>query len=204
MLVSAIILTLGAYLLGSLSSAIVICKMFGLPDPRSTGSNNPGATNVLRIAGKSKAAMVLLFDLFKGLLPVLLVKYSSIFFPSVKDISTHLMGIVGLAAVVGHVFPVFYQFKGGKGVATALGVYWGLSLWVGLGCTLAWLVIFKLFRYSSLASLVMVSIASILTALLIPTYYALIPALSMAALIIFKHSANIQRLFQGKEPKFKK
>lgn len=186
----------GSYLLGSLSSAILICQLFRLPDPRTTGSQNPGATNVLRIAGKSKAAMVLFGDVFKGLLPVLLIKY-------VGHESDFIAGIIGCAAVLGHIFPVFYRFQGGKGVATVLGVYFGLSSLFGLACGLTWLIIFKGFRYSSLSSLIMVILAPVYAVFLL-SHGTWFPLLFLAILIIYKHRANMERLYNGTESKFSK
>lgn len=186
-----IVFIIGAYLLGAISSAIIVCKLFHLPDPRATGSHNPGATNVLRIGGKSMAALVLVFDVFKGLLPVLLAKH----IPSMSG----WMIWIGLAAVVGHMFPVFYHWKGGKGVATALGVYFGFSGLLGLYCLLSWLVVFKLCRYSSLASLITVCLAPLYLAYMFSGY--LLPMLILAILIVIKHRQNIVRLFKGTESK---
>ncbi len=184
-----------AYLFGSVCSAIIVCKLFNLPDPRSTGSNNPGATNVLRIAGKSKAAIVLVGDMLKGYFPVLIAQLCGMTEP--------VVGMIGLFAVIGHMFPIFYQGKGGKGVATAIGVYFGLSPWLGLLALASWLILFKLFRYSSLASLVMVILAPIYATFLLG-YIAWVPVLIIGGLVCIKHAKNIERLLNGTESKFKK
>jgi glycerol-3-phosphate acyltransferase PlsY len=191
-----LMLSILAYLLGSVSSAIIVCKLFNLPDPRLTGSKNPGATNVLRIGGKSKAAIVLLGDVLKGVIPVLIAK--------LLLLSPFLVGLVGLFAVIGHIFPVFYQFKGGKGVATALGVYVAFSPLLGLLCVISWYIIFKLYRYSSLSSLVTVALTPIYTAFLFPGTLAWLPMLLIGLLVVFQHHANIGRLCRGIEPKFEK
>jgi len=186
-----------AYLLGSISSAILISRLFQLPDPRTTGSKNPGATNVLRTGGKSKAALVLIGDVLKGLLPVLLAKY----FLHLPD---WWIGVIGLSAVIGHIFPVFYHFKGGKGIATALGVYFGLSAGFGLVCGLIWLLIFLCCRYSSLSSLIMVIAAPIVSLYFFSESMTWLPLLLLAIVCFYKHQANIQRLWQGTESKMSK
>lgn len=182
-----------AYLLGSICCAIIVCKLFHLPDPCSTGSNNPGATNVLRIAGKSKAAIVLAGDMLKGLIPVLLGHFFSFNYFEI--------GIIGFFAIIGHTFPVFYAFRGGKGVATAIGVYFGLSGWLGLCCLVIWMTVFKCFRYASLSSIFMVALAPVFGLYLIGknTWISL---LFIAILVIFNHRQNISRLLAKKEPKF--
>ncbi len=185
---------IGAYLLGSISSAVLICKLAGLGDPRAQGSGNPGTTNVLRIGGKKLAIFTLLGDLLKGFLPV----YCAHFTP----LSATALSCIGLAAFIGHLFPVFFGFKGGKGVATALGVLLALAWPVGCAALLTWLLVAALFRYSSLAAL--------MTAALLPLYVSLWsnPAYLMAVLIIsllliVKHRDNIFRLWSGKESKIK-
>ncbi|MDH5661093.1 MAG: glycerol-3-phosphate 1-O-acyltransferase PlsY, partial [Gammaproteobacteria bacterium] len=133
---------IASYLIGSLSSAIIVCKLMGLPDPRGEGSGNPGATNVLRFGGKKPAAITLAGDMIKGLVPVLVAKYIGI---SIEGIA-----LVGLAAFLGHLYPVFFQFKGGKGVATMLGVLFGFSWWIGLATAGTWLFMAKIVKISSL------------------------------------------------------
>jgi glycerol-3-phosphate acyltransferase PlsY len=180
------------YLFGSVNSAIVVCRLMGLPSPRSVGSGNPGATNVLRLGSKKAAALTLLGDVVKGILPVLLAH--AMHFPS------DWLAAVALAAVLGHAFPCFFGFKGGKGVATGLGVLLALHPILGLLTLLTWLVVAFLFRYSSLAALVSV--------ILTPVYgyffwtknaEALWVLIVMAAFILFRHQANIRRLLSGKE-----
>ena len=191
----AIIITIGAYFLGSASSAIVISQLFSLPDPRSEGSNNPGATNVLRLSGKKAAAGVLIFDIFKGVLPIILGHISLM-------TSTGLT-LIGLAAVVGHVYPIYYKFKGGKGVATALGVFWGINALLGIFCTVVWLIVLRLFSFSSLSSLIMVAIAPIAALAFLYGSFAVIPLFCITALIAWQHSENIKRLINKTEPKTK-
>ncbi len=147
------ILVLVAYLLGSLSSAIIVCRLAGLPDPRSDGSGNPGATNVLRLGGKKPAIVTLAGDMLKGLLPVLL--------GHALGLAPVLLALVGLAAFLGHLYPVFFRFQGGKGVATALGVLLGLDWVVGLATVATWLAVAFLTRYSSLSALIATGLAPV-------------------------------------------
>jgi glycerol-3-phosphate acyltransferase PlsY len=189
---SALIALIIAYLLGSVSSAIVVSKIFKTPDPRTEGSGNAGATNVLRIAGKQQAAIVLVGDILKGLIAVLI--------GHLLHVAGFKLGIVGLAAVLGHVFPLYFGFKGGKGVATAIGVTLGLSFISGIVMAATWGVIAFVFRYSSLASLVAVVLAPIF--LLIFSHGAyFIPSALIAALIVWKHKDNITRLQNKTESK---
>ena len=181
-----------AYLLGSLCSAVIVCQTFKLPDPRSSGSNNPGATNVLRLAGKKYAAIVLLGDFLKGLLAV--------WFASIMHLSPFTQGLVGLAAVLGHVYPVFFEFKGGKGVATTLGVLFGFQPMLGLVVIILWMLVAYFSRYASLASMVAVAIAPFLH---INGKSAFIPLLTIALIVIYQHRNNIIRLREGREPKIK-
>ena len=141
----------GGYLLGSISAAIIVCKLMGLPDPRSEGSRNPGATNVARIGGKKAAALTLLGDMLKGLLPVLLAH--------ALDAGAVVLAGTALAAFLGHLYPVFFGFQGGKGVATALGVSFGLHWLAGLTIAGIWLVMALLFRYSSLSALTAIALS---------------------------------------------
>lgn len=187
------LLVVFAYLLGSLSTAIIVCKLMGLPDPRTQGSNNPGATNVLRLGGKKAAAITLAGDLLKGLIPVLIAHV-------VTD-SSNVIAAVALAAFVGHLFPVFFGFQGGKGVATALGVLLGVSWQLGLILAATWLVIAKVFRISSLAALIATSLAPLYAWMLNlqPAYFAM--CFPLCALVIWRHKGNIQRLLRGEEGK---
>lgn len=187
------LLIAAAYLLGSVSAAIITCRMMGLTDPRTTGSNNPGATNVLRIGGKKAAAITLVGDMLKGLVPVLIAKALSL--------SPGWQALIGLTAFLGHLYPVFYQFKGGKGVATAIGVYFGLNIWAGVLIALTWLFVAKVLKISSLAALI--------ATLLAPLYFYLITAngwlslvmIIMTLFIFWRHQRNISDLLQGKESK---
>ncbi|WP_455196845.1 glycerol-3-phosphate 1-O-acyltransferase PlsY [Kaarinaea lacus] len=185
------ILVLIAYLMGSLSTAIIVCRLMGLPDPRTTGSQNPGATNVLRIGGKKAAAITLAGDAVKGLMPVL-IGYAFQQTPA-------NLGIIGFAAFLGHLYPVFFSFKGGKGVATAFGAILGISWMVGLAVLATWLVMAKLFKISSLSALT--------AALLTPVYFwfieanlaLLIISIVMSVMLIFRHRSNIRNLIKGTE-----
>ena len=192
--------TLLAYLLGSLSFAVIVSKAMGLKDPRSYGSNNPGATNVLRSGSKAAAVATLLLDGLKGWLPVVLVRW----FGKPYGLEEGTMALVGLAAFLGHLWPVFFRFEGGKGVATALGVLLGISGWLGLATALTWLIVAFFFRYSSLASLV--------AAVFAPVYYLLVSGVVwyaetsiavavavMSMLLAWRHKDNIRRLIEGKE-----
>ncbi|MDH5408568.1 MAG: glycerol-3-phosphate 1-O-acyltransferase PlsY, partial [Gammaproteobacteria bacterium] len=182
-----------AYLLGSVSAAIIVCKLMGLPDPRSQGSGNPGATNVLRVGGKGPAAITLLVDTLKGFIPVLAAKY--------MGMSPLLVGLVGLAAFFGHLFPVFFGFKGGKGVATMLGVLFGLNLLVGAATGLTWLLIAKVFKLSSLSALIATALAPFYIFFLTP-YPEWLPIISFMTLVLFwRHKSNIQNILSGKEGK---
>ena len=192
--------TVAAYLLGSLSFAVIVSRVMGLSDPRTYGSKNPGATNVLRSGSKAAAAVTLLFDALKGWLPVVLVRW----FGAPYGLEEGTQALVGLAAFLGHLWPVFFRFEGGKGVATALGVLMGVSGWLGLATLLTWIIIAFFFRYSSLASLVAAAFA--------PFFYLLgsgvawfsdarigVSMAVMAVLLAWRHKANIGRLIQGKE-----
>ena len=189
------VLMIAAYLLGSVSAAILTCKAMGLADPRTMGSNNPGATNVLRIGGKKAAAITLLGDMLKGLIPVLLAKFAGLDFT--------WLALIGLAAFLGHLYPAFYGFDGGKGVATALGVYFGLNLWAGLLVALTWLFVARVIKISSLSALV--------ATLFAPLYFYIFTQhwpltgimIVMTLLIFWRHQQNIRNLLQGRESKIK-
>lgn len=181
-----------AYLIGSVSCAILVAKFLKIDDPRKQGSGSAGATNMLRLAGKKSALIVLLGDALKGLIAVLIARLFH-----VHGIG---LGFVALVVVVGHVFPLYFKFKGGKGVATSLGAILGLSFWVGIFLIATWLVVALIFRYSSLASLV--------TAIAAPIYLIIsgnaiyfFPILLSSLLIIWKHWDNIERLKKGTESK---
>lgn len=188
-----VVLILVAYLLGSFSSAVVICRLMGLPDPRTQGSGNPGATNVLRSGGKKAAALTLFFDVIKGLLPVLLAR--------MLTADEWTIGLVALAAFIGHLFPVFFNFRGGKGVATGFGCLLGIAWPLGLCVLATWLLMAFVFRYSSLSALVSASAAPLYAWLFTGSlvYTGLVLALSV--LLIWRHRSNIRNLLQGKEDK---
>lgn len=193
---------LAAYLIGSLSFAVIVSRVMGLKDPRSFGSKNPGATNVLRSGSKPAAVITLLLDGAKGWLPVVLVKW----YGAKYGLGDATVALVGVAAFMGHLYPVFFKFAGGKGVATALGVLLGINAWLGLATALTWLIIAFFFRYSSLASLVAVAFA--------PAYYVFgdriawyaDKSITLALLVIglflaWRHRENINRLVAGTESK---
>ncbi len=194
--------TLGAYLIGSLSFAVIVSKLMGLNDPRSYGSKNPGATNVLRSGNKAAAVVTLLLDALKGFVPVLLVKL----FGKEFGLGDGTLALVGLAAFLGHLWPVFFKFAGGKGVATAAGVLFGIHWALGLATLATWVIIAYFFRYSSLAALAAAAFA--------PVYYLfgdrvawyaekpiLLAIFVMSVLLAVRHRDNINRLLQGKEGK---
>lgn len=187
----ALIMIISAYLLGSISSAVLICRLLRLPDPRNMGSNNPGATNVLRIGGKKAAIAVLLCDMLKGTIPV----WGSYYL----GIDPILLGLVAIAACLGHMYPIFFHFKGGKGVATALGAIAPIGLDLTALIILTWVSVAFLFRYSSLAALVTVLLAPFYTWLIKPQYT--LPVAMLCCLIVFRHHQNIKRLLAGIEPK---
>ena len=193
---------LAAYLLGSLSFAVIVSRVMGLSDPRTFGSKNPGATNVLRSGNKAAAVLTLLLDAAKGWLAVVLVRW----FGAPYGLEEGTQAMVGLAAFVGHVWPVFFRFEGGKGVATALGVLLGISGWLGLATAAMWLAVAFLFRYSSLAALVAAVFAPALYVMAAGTLWyeerSITAAIvAMAALLLWRHQQNIVRLIQGKESK---
>jgi len=192
-----------AYLLGSLSFAVIVSKFMGLSDPRSYGSKNPGATNVLRSGNKKAAVLTLLFDAVKGCVPVaVLLQYGAAY-----GLTEGVAAAAGLAAFLGHLYPVFFKFEGGKGVATALGVLMGISPLLGLAVAITWLGIAWFFRYSSLAAL--------LAAVLAPVYYAMAAdgplwdfngaifgmLCVMGILLVWRHRDNVNRLLAGTETK---
>ncbi|GMQ47647.1 glycerol-3-phosphate 1-O-acyltransferase PlsY [Vibrio sp. 10N] len=190
----ALAMIITAYLLGSVSSAVLICRLLRLPDPRTVGSNNPGATNVLRSGGKGAAVAVLLCDMLKGTIPVWSGYY--------LGIDAVVLGVIAIAACLGHMYPLFFHFKGGKGVATALGaiapIGWDLT---GL-ITGTWLLVAALFRYSSLAAIVTVLMAPVYTWMARPLFT--FPVAMLSCLILLRHHQNIRRLFEGTEPKLGK
>jgi glycerol-3-phosphate acyltransferase PlsY len=195
-----IVFVIAAYLLGSISFAVITSKLFGLADPRTYGSGNPGATNVLRSGKKAAAALTLLGDAAKGWLAVFLAIHFS---PSGVSY-TMLAAAVALAVFLGHLFPIFLRFKGGKGVATALGVLLALNVWVGLAALATWLLTALVFRLSSLAALTAAVGAPIYAVLLgLPREWVLASGI-MSLLLVWRHKGNIQNLLAGKEAKIGK
>ena len=192
MTMNLLLITAG-YLLGSLSSAIIVCRLLGLPDPRGEGSGNPGATNVLRIGGKKAAAITLIGDMLKGLVPVLAARFLG------ADVG--IQAAVAVAAFLGHLYPVFFSFQGGKGVATALGVLLGIHWPVGLLTIATWLVIAKVFKISSLAALLAILVTPLYIWLLIPNNSLIIAMLFMGTLLFWRHRSNIKGLLAGSEGK---
>ena len=184
-----LLVVLGAYLLGSISFAIVVSRLFALPDPRTYGSNNPGATNVLRTGKKAAAVLTLLGDGGKGWLAVFV---ASIFVPGA-------VAYAGLAVFLGHLFPVFHRFQGGKGVATAAGVLLGLDWRIGLGTIATWVIILAFFRYSSLAALISAIFAAVFTALFYGLGVEALCVVVMSALLVWRHKENMRRLLRGEE-----
>jgi glycerol-3-phosphate acyltransferase PlsY len=181
-----------AYLIGSINSAIILCRLMNYADPRQEGSHNPGATNVYRIAGRDAAIMVFVGDALKGWIPV--------FLAASAGMADFGLGLIALAAVIGHVFPVFYNFRGGKGVATTIGALVGVSLFLAIIVILIWGVALFVSRYVSLASLIAVAAAPIL-ALISGSWGLVIPLLLLAGLIGYQHQENINRLQAGTENK---
>ena len=198
----SVLAVLAAYLLGSLSFAVIVCRVMGLKDPRSYGSNNPGATNVLRSGSKKAAIITLLLDGLKGWLPVALVKW----FGKDFGLDDALVGAVAFAAFLGHLFPVFFKFKGGKGVATAAGALLGIEWLLGLATLVTWLIVAYFTRYSSAASLASAAFA--------PVFYlmgdrgpwyaersVLLAIFMISLLLVVRHRENINKLLSGKESK---
>ncbi|CAM8663181.1 COG0344 Predicted membrane protein [Comamonadaceae bacterium] len=197
--------TVAAYLIGSLSFAVIVSRVMGLNDPRTYGSKNPGATNVLRSGSKAAAVVTLLLDAVKGWLPVAAIQW----WGQPYGLGEGTMALAGFAAFIGHLYPVFFKFVGGKGVATAMGVLVATSCWLALATGLTWLIVAYAFRYSSLASLV--------AALFAPAYYAfgdgvawitdrnlLLSTAVMSMFLIWRHAENISRLVKGTESKLGK
>jgi glycerol-3-phosphate acyltransferase PlsY len=196
---------LAAYLVGSLSFAVIVSRAMGLNDPRTFGSKNPGATNVLRSGSKAAAIVTLFLDAFKGWLPVMLVKW----YGAPHGLGDGTMAMVGLAAFLGHLFPVFFRFEGGKGVATALGVLLATSWILGLATGITWLLIAYFFRYSSFASLVSSVFAPVYCIFGDGVVWAMdksvvLSTSVMSLLLIWRHAENIGRLAKGTESKLGK
>lgn len=180
-----------AYLTGSVSSAIIVCKMMGLADPRENGSGNPGATNVMRIGGKKAAAITLAGDALKGLLPVLLAKALAV--------DSLILSFVVFAAFLGHLYPIFFGFKGGKGVATSFGVTLGVTWWLGLAVSGTWLLVYKIGKISSLAALVAATLTPLYVWLIVGDLNLVVTFVLISLILLWRHKSNIQRLLAGKE-----
>ena len=192
----SLLMPVAAYLVGSVSTAIIVCKVMRLPDPRQTGSGNPGATNVLRVGGKGAAAVTLAGDALKGFLPVLIATR--------MGLAEWAIGATAIAAVLGHVFPIFFKFRGGKGVATGFGATFGIAWLIGLMTVTTWLALSLSTRISSIAALG--------TMVLLPLYIAItgksmtltVCGALIACLIFIRHTDNIRRIMKGEEPQIGK
>ena len=190
---TACLLPVIAYLLGSISSAIVIARLFGLKDPREVGSGNPGATNILRYGGKKAAILTLLGDVLKGVAPVLIAH--------TLGVDSVILALTMLAAFLGHVFPVFHGFKGGKGVATAFGALTAMNGWVGLALVGSWLVMAITTRYSSLSAITVSVLAPVFVWWFVREPALILATGIMALLLLWRHRSNIQKLLAGTETK---
>ena len=197
---SLYIMLICAYLLGSLSFAIIVSKSMKMDDPRSYGSQNAGATNVMRSGNKKAAVFTLLGDLLKGLIVVLIASYVM----HGIDGGEAIVGICGVLAVIGHIYPIFFKFKGGKGVATALGVLLGFNPWLALLVIVTWFVVFKLTKISALAAVIGCALAPLYAYVLFGNTSYFGATLIIAVFVIFKHRSNIMRMVKGQEHSFKK
>jgi glycerol-3-phosphate acyltransferase PlsY len=195
-MINQILLISIAYLIGSLSFGIIVSKLLNLKDPRTIGSKNPGATNVMRSGNKLAAILTLLGDIFKA---TLVVKIAILL--DLKDVETMQ---ICLAVLIGHSYPIYYKFKGGKGVATALGILLAINWILALSVICIWLAIFSIWRYSSLAAIIASLCVSIFSYFLNETSYVLLTNIFITSLIIFNHRTNIRNLIKGIEPGFKK
>ena len=185
-----------AYLLGSISFGILVCRLFGLPDPRTHGSGNPGATNVMRSGKKMAALLTLLGDAGKGCFAVWLAWFSGL--------GLQMQCLVGIAVFLGHLYPVFHRFKGGKGVATAAGVLLAYSPWLGLSVIVTWVLVFRIWRLSSLSALVAAAIAPVYASVLFGFDIRAVTVLGLSMLLIWRHKSNIRKLLDGTEAGFGK
>lgn len=192
MILSASLILL-AYLLGSISSAVVVSRIMGLPDPRSIGSGNPGATNVLRTGSKKAAAITLVGDALKGLIPVLIAK--------IIGVDANIIAFVAIAAFIGHLFPVFFGFKGGKGVATALGIFLAISPLVGLMLLVTWAITAYLTKISSLSGLIAACLSPVYIYFVVGESPYTLMAVFISVFLVYRHQNNIRSLLSGKEGK---
>jgi glycerol-3-phosphate acyltransferase PlsY len=195
-MITEVALVAGAYLLGSISSAIIVCRLMGLPDPRTLGSNNPGATNVLRIGGKKAAAITLFGDMLKGLIPVLVAH--------LFDATALILALTAMAAFLGHLYPLFFGFQGGKGVATALGVQFGLHWAIGGSVALIWLFMAKVVNISSLAALVSMALAPFIVWYFSRAEELVIMQVALTLILIWRHRSNIRNMLEGSEGQISK
>lgn len=191
-----IVWIVAAYLIGSISFGIIFSKLFGLPDPRTVGSGNIGATNIARSGKKLPAMLTLLGDALKGWLPVWLALQSNMLM--------WVVAAIGLAVFFGHLYPIYHKFKGGKGVATALGVMLAVSPMLGLACLLTWALVFAISRLSSLSAIVAAALSPVFAWLLLPYKNYVLMVLVMAVMLVWRHKSNIQKLMNGTESGFKK
>ena len=192
-MITSIVLIVAAYLAGSVASAIIVCRMLALPDPREGGSGNPGATNVLRLGGKKAAALTLTGDVAKGLVPVLVA--------NLMELDPWVTGACAIAAFAGHLYPIFFGFKGGKGYATALGVIAGLSTTTFVAVGLTWLAVAGIWRYSSLAALTSIALTPVYAWFLTGHVEWTIATVTIAVFVFIRHKGNIERLMSGTESK---
>ena len=190
-MITNLFLVVGAYLLGSVSSAIIVCRIMGLPDPRTQGSNNPGATNVLRIGGKKAAGITLLGDSLKGLVPMLI--------GHLLDAGPAVLAATGLAAFLGHLYPLFFGFQGGKGVATALGVQLGLYWPIGLSVAAIWLFVARVLKISSASALVCMALAPLIVWFFWPEPVLIWMQVVLSLILFWRHRSNIRNLISGAE-----
>lgn len=188
---AGIIMIIVGYLLGSINTGILVCKFMKTDDPRSTGSGNPGANNVFRTVGSNAAALTLAGDILKGFIAVLIAR--------IVGVHGFMLGLVAVAAVVGHIYPLYFKFKGGKGVSAAVGAILGLNFIVALVVAIVWVVVVAITRYASLASMIAIVCAPLAAAFIHTGYYAAL--IIMAAVIIWRHWGNIDRLMKGNEDK---
>lgn len=180
-----------AYLIGSICSAIIVCRVMGLPDPREQGSGNPGATNVMRFGGKKAAGITLLGDMLKGLIPV----YGA----NLWGVPVELLALTGIAAFLGHLYPVFFAFKGGKGVATSVGVLLGFSWALGFAVMGTWILIYKIGKISSLSALIASMLSSVYAWFIVGQWEIVAGTALMTVFLLWRHKSNIQRLLKGEE-----
>lgn len=188
-----------AYLVGSLSFAVIVSRTMGLSDPRSYGSGNPGATNVLRSGSKTAALLTLLLDALKGFVPVVTARWIAGRLGLLETTVEWTVALAGLGAFLGHLWPVFFRFRGGKGVATAAGVLLGIEPWLGLATLLTWIVIAAFFRYASLASLIAAAFAPFFQLLIWGPGPTLLAICAMSLLLVWRHAPNIRKLVSGQE-----